>query len=631
MSKMRLRSTLFANHFMHRDDQCSAGGSTPFLNNSDLFHTIMSLQQPDPSFHAIVRLETGIPMWAKLEGDDDPLVQLHSKFWGKKLTLEDPELSSPQPAESDLMDEDKPIDVDDDDFPPGCAILDIGIDDLPFQKIWIRADYIRVYDFIESREAPNRMAVNLLPPAAVVTGQPGIGELSSVGSKRYYLHVCMRKGKSVWIYYALCRRLVDRKAVIWYQNQACYLFSKEGVFRSPVDFPSTGFRFFVWTLVDSDQSSEGPPPHLLCPGTRLYVIYVTSPRKARWERMKKTVRDVRVIMNPWTRREIDIAWVSFQLLNEFVISKISARASIFYSDHTGLNRVYEQLGPIPRLCLDYLHDDSKVRIKQYERDIQYSVSSLSTESLETLFDNAGNLDMGQLSHKICLLSRGVLEDVTSPPIVKPVTPYVHSKLVCRLRTLERTEQVRLYKRFAKTRESRAVAGVAFEAAGQAMLQDGVDLELIPMVHYPPSQATPLPPWHSSHLHQQDKNLEQLRQVALEKSLSLPVRPSGIFEYRDDRPLSIQHNVFYLPEMTNQVAFDAFILLNGILYLFQFTIRDHYDFKPGVKKFFATCIGIPPIEKWQIVFVIPPNHTLIVSRPWPLDIRAIPFYSAMMTL
>jgi hypothetical protein len=62
--------------------------------------------------------------------------------------------------------------------------------------------------------------------------------------------------------------------------------------------------------VDSDQSSEGAPPHLLCPGTRLYVIYVTSPRKARWERMNKTVRDVRVIMNPWTKKEINIAWVS---------------------------------------------------------------------------------------------------------------------------------------------------------------------------------------------------------------------------------------------------------------------------------------------------------------------------------
>ncbi len=263
-----------------------------------MFHTVMSSQQPNPSFHSIVRLETGITMWTQLEGDDDPLVQLHSKFWGKKLTLEDPEPSGP-------------MDVDDIDFLPGCAILDIGIGDLPFQKIWIRADYMRVYDYIESCEAPTQ-TVNLLPPAAVVTGQPGIGEFFFCRFET--LLTCMRKGKSVWIYYALCRRLVDRKSVIWYRNQACYLFSKEGVFRSPTDFPSTGFRFFVWTLVDSDQSSEGAPPHLLSPGTRLYVIYVTSPRRARWARMNKTVRDVRLIMNPWTKREIDIAWVSFQLL-----------------------------------------------------------------------------------------------------------------------------------------------------------------------------------------------------------------------------------------------------------------------------------------------------------------------------
>ena len=312
------------------------------------------------------------------------------------------------------------------------------------------------------------------------------------------------------------------------------------------------------------------------------------------------------------------------------MSKIATRASIFGSDRASTNLVYERLGPIPQLCFDYPHD-SMDWLTQYERDIQYSVSRLSTESLETLFDDAGNLDMDQLSHKICLISRGILENVASLPIVKPITPFVHSKLVCRLRTLERSEQVRLYKRFAKTCDSRAVAGIAFEAAGQAMLQDGVDLELILMVHYPPSQTTPLPPWHSSHLHQQDKKLEQLRQVALGKSLSLPVRPSGIFEYRDDGPLSIKPNVFYLPKMTNQVAFDAFVLLNGILYLFQFTIGDRHDFKPGLKEFFVTCLGIPPMKNWRVVFVIPPNRTLIVPQPWSLDIRAIPFYSAVITL
>lgn len=109
------------------------------------------------------------------------------------------------------------------------------------------------------------------------------------------------------MYYALCRRLVERKPVIWYRDQVCYLFLKEGVFVAPPDFPSSYFRIFVWTLVDSDENKEGAPPRLLTPGTRLYVIYVTSPRKERWARMNKTVRDVRIIMNPWRRKEINNA------------------------------------------------------------------------------------------------------------------------------------------------------------------------------------------------------------------------------------------------------------------------------------------------------------------------------------
>jgi len=43
------------------------------------------------------------------------------------------------------------MDVDDvGEFVPGCGILNIGIDDFPFEKIWIRADYIRVFNFLEA-------------------------------------------------------------------------------------------------------------------------------------------------------------------------------------------------------------------------------------------------------------------------------------------------------------------------------------------------------------------------------------------------------------------------------------------------------------------------------------------------
>jgi hypothetical protein len=117
------------------------------------------------------------------------------------------------------------------------------------------------------------------------------GSVSSLRRDRVgTLLLTYTKRKSIWVYYALCRRLVER-AVIWYRDQTHYLFVKTGVFKAPPGFPSSYFRTFVWTLVDSDESQDGTPPRLLTPGTRLYVIYVASPRKEPWSRMGKTTRE----------------------------------------------------------------------------------------------------------------------------------------------------------------------------------------------------------------------------------------------------------------------------------------------------------------------------------------------------
>ena len=256
---------------------------------------------------------------------------------------------------------------------------------------------------------------------------------------------------------------------------------------------------------------------------------------------------------------------------------------------------------------------------------------MTSQRLETLFDKSNDLEMDDVSHKICLVSRENRDKVTSLPIVKPITPNMHS---CQFRKLERQEQVRMYKIFANNRDSRAVAGIAFEAAGQVRLQDGMDLELLPMVHLPQSREGTLPQWYSSHLLLRNAELEPHRQNALRCAFTIQVLPSRIIEYGDDVALSIESDVFYLPKITNQVAFDAFILLNGILYLFQFTIAESlHDIKPGLKdfKFLTTCLNIPNIENWQFIFVIPPNQTLICPQPRFLDILRIPVYSTVMAL
>src|SRR5258708_37156680 len=113
-----------------------------------------------------------------------------------------------------------------------------------------------------------------------------------------------RKGKSVWIYYALRRRLSEGKPVIWYRNQRRYLFVDAGVFVVPDNFPSSEFNSFIWTLVNSDAARDGVPEFLVEGGTMHFVIFTTFPRRQRWSRMHKTTSSARVIMNPWTISEI---------------------------------------------------------------------------------------------------------------------------------------------------------------------------------------------------------------------------------------------------------------------------------------------------------------------------------------
>jgi hypothetical protein len=104
--------------------------------------------------------------------------------------------------------------------------------------------------------------------------------------------------------YALRRRLGEMKPVIWYMHEECHLFVNEGVYVIKRDFGLRHFTTITWTLVDSDQARDGVPSLLVSHFTPLYVIYTTSPCQERWSRLHKTVRDITVIMNTWTRKEI---------------------------------------------------------------------------------------------------------------------------------------------------------------------------------------------------------------------------------------------------------------------------------------------------------------------------------------
>jgi hypothetical protein len=138
-----------------------------------------------------------LPKWLK-EWESDKLspessyklyspypLQMHAKFWGKSMADEEQKCNAQSPTsmegsslENELQGEAMDVDVtvseeDQDDIMDGCYFLELDdIEDLNIHRIWIRAEYIRIYDALEAfYQYPRRRA-----PAAVITGQPGIGE-----------------------------------------------------------------------------------------------------------------------------------------------------------------------------------------------------------------------------------------------------------------------------------------------------------------------------------------------------------------------------------------------------------------------------------------------------------------------
>ena len=141
-----------------------------------------------------------------------------------------------------------------------------------------------------------------------------------------------------------------------------------------------------------------------------------------------------------------------------------------------------------------------------------------------------------------------------------------------------------------------MAGIFFEAAGQQHIQDGVTLEIVPMVRLPLNRGATNPRWYSSHAHLVNASLEASRQDALQKKQSVHIPQSPFMEYRDE-PLTIESGFIYVPEFTNQVALYSFIAIDGLLYVFQFTNCGEHGINAGLIDFLGKCSGVPCEDKW----------------------------------
>ncbi|KAF8516562.1 hypothetical protein BU17DRAFT_76626 [Hysterangium stoloniferum] len=485
-----------------------------------------------PSNIASIVKASAAASWVKL-APDEPLAQFHTKFWGTSMT---DERDTWRKADGQGALNEFAMDVDDDgeaEILPDCYSLGIGIKGFTRQFIWVRAEYIRIFDACQRQyeETITPMPGCYFsgePPSFVITGQPGIG-------------------KTLWQIYAARRCASEKCPFLWLRKDRYTLFVEEGAYKLPTSWEHDDFlpSSRVWVFVDSE-SDPGALTMLTSVGTEFVVFFTTSPSEQRWHKLHKTTSYNLFIMNPWSIGEMKQAASLYNLSEEEVVEK------------------YHRLGPIPRLCIQY----KPSQLREYEVKLSKALADITTTTLEKLLSKSESLKMNETSHSLCLLSREELK-----------------------------EKIRLYRHFEKVPQSRSVAGIFFEAAVQSHLITEISLTLHPMVKRECNGPTKkLPQWYSSHIPLSNPELEQLRVQAVEEDLSLT--PTQTIEYLESELDTILSDVLYVPQRSNQVAIESFILSNGKLYLFQFTIAKNHPIKSGVINY-AAKHGFPKQEDCRL--------------------------------
>ena len=77
----------------------------------------------------------------------------------------------------------------------------------------------------------------------------------------------------------------------------------------------------------------------------------------------------------------------------------SAQVRLGNPDLDLINEIFDELGPIPRLCIDF----DKNQLGDYREDLKETLDNISVEKLEELADAAKSMNMDVISRKVCLI------------------------------------------------------------------------------------------------------------------------------------------------------------------------------------------------------------------------------------
>ncbi|KAH9953866.1 hypothetical protein BGW80DRAFT_1439868 [Lactifluus volemus] len=482
----------------------------------------------------------------------DSILRFYEQFWGNPLpqghiSLKDP-VYDPNDEEND--------DENDGDLLPANPPPIIDTD---WRRLLIRAEYLRIYNWVEQMYEvgePDR------PSAVIFFDTPS----------------CIRK--SFWAYYALRRRLGDKSVCLWLRGSVFYLFCSEGVLVVPATF--SGFNKFrprIWTIIDSSQSPSGIPGALNVLLTGVFPIYLTPPRPARWSGLSQSWMPHRVIMNPWTRAEIEYAAKNLSLSNGI---------------DDALQR-YDLLGPTARFCLEMTPDE----VATYIADRDASIASTCLDRFREHFSNGVEMSYDTFLHKICLIRRPRGSRLGFGGFtIELISAAVEQQVVQRLEKFSGGQLLDMWAKFSRLGNARGMTGSIFEAFIHRQFRTRIDLDATSMVRSNCVNSC----WHASF--STKRPYDATVYGVAQQDFSLHVDVCSTFIYDSTSTLNIQPDVYYVPQSGQQVTLDSFILHGGYLNVFLCTGGRDRSIKDGLVRFLTSCSGLPPHTYWRFVFVVP---------------------------
>ena len=175
--------------------------------------------------------------------------------------------------------------------------------------------------------------------------------------------------------------------------------------------------------------------------------------------------------------------------------------------------------------------------------------------------------------------------------IEPITPHTLQTFAYLLKEAEQEQRLDIYESFAQVPYMRPLAGLAYEMIGHRRFQSEVKLTLIPMaVEQNPRRKNTV--WQSQIPHAHE----------LVGTIAFNFTPRTQWPGPD----VVNPFTYYMPESSNQVAFDSFVVVDRVLYMFKFMIAPKHAIRAGIMDFLSQQSLRTTWEELRFVFIIPPE-------------------------